>query len=271
MEEKTQDYHAKYVCPPKRMFEVGEPVEYGNNVNSVITGIIRGGLYYDVAVVQERRDGVSRFQSVVPWHHLYKIGHRDAVEREPSVALPDDLRFRCLSSTVGGLLNRIESGGVDFDPPYQRGHVWWRDEKERLIETIFNRGSIGTFAFNQRDFSFDGPIYEIVDGKQRLTTLNEFSQDVFPYKGKYFSQLNRQDRSLFDNTSAQTYDLENAGEIEVMKLFLRVNRAGTPVDEKHIDFVRGRLQELLAQKDATPLPGASPGISRQTKKPSKTL
>jgi len=75
-------------------------------------------------------------------------------------------------TTVGGLLDM----NLNLDPEYQRKKVWAKKKKIELIATIFRGDSINTIhtrAMGARD--------EVLDGKQRLTTIQSFlkSEDVF--------------------------------------------------------------------------------------------
>ena len=132
---------------------------------------------------------------------------------------------------------------VYFNPSYQRDLVWTPQQKEALIETIFDHGAIGCFAFAYHD-SLDLPLYEIVDGKQRLSTLVEFSQDQFPVRGRYYSELSMHDMGIFNRAPVTVFQLENASLRDILVLFLRINRCGTPVDNKHIAKVRALLTSL---------------------------
>lgn len=250
-----QKFHLDSILPPTRCFAIGEPVEYGYTTASFVTAILEGGKLYEIEVTHKERDGERMFANVVPWYALNKKGLSEEAAETERFSRPDDIRCRASNMDVGGMLSRIESAGVDFNPPYQRGHVWPLEAKQKLIETMLARGSIGTLAFNRRDFGFDGPLYEVVDGKQRLTAINEYMQDQFAYRGRVFSQLNPADRILVRRTPVLVYDLEEAGEAEILKLFLRVNREGTPVDEKHIEFVRKRLAGIEAAKNPEVLAG----------------
>lgn len=53
------------------------------------------------------------------------------------------------------------------------------------------------FVFVQRDYGYKGKLYEIIDGKQRLTALLEFNEDRFQYNGYYFSELSNADKNKF--------------------------------------------------------------------------
>ena len=69
---------------------------------------------------------------------------------------------------------------LDLDPPYQRRSVWNQRYREFFIETILLKYPAPAI-FMHEAISPDGIAkYSIVDGKQRLTTIFDFADDLFP-------------------------------------------------------------------------------------------
>ncbi len=65
---------------------------------------------------------------------------------------------------------------------YQRKLVWTSDEKEKLIDTIFNSYPIPLFLFAEVENGKN----EIIDGMQRLSSIFHFIENKFSFNGKYF-------------------------------------------------------------------------------------
>ena len=84
---------------------------------------------------------------------------------------------------------------------YQKDYVWSLQEKQLLIESIYNHTEIGKFVFRERSWAwvtqriknkqFDHTgFFDVVDGKQRLLTLVEFVKSEFKDQhGNVFSEL----------------------------------------------------------------------------------
>jgi len=71
------------------------------------------------------------------------------------------------------------------------------EDEQKLIESVFNRVDIGKFVFIHLGYHSD-IMYEILDGKQRLTALYRFYTDQFTYNGYYYSEFYfRQSKNLF--------------------------------------------------------------------------
>lgn len=73
-----------------------------------------------------------------------------------------------------------------MDPDYQRDYVWADKDKEYLLDSIFSKLDIGKFVLVEQDSKVwfeTHNMYEILDGKQRLSTLVAFYENRIPYHG----------------------------------------------------------------------------------------
>lgn len=67
---------------------------------------------------------------------------------------------------------------LDFDPPYQRGDVWDKKYKRNLVESIFEGIPIGSFHLVAKGKNALSSY--VLDGKQRLKSLQDFIDNKFP-------------------------------------------------------------------------------------------
>jgi len=77
---------------------------------------------------------------------------------------------------------------LDFEPPFQRGYVWTREQQIAYCEHIMQGGMSGKdIIFNMKGWmgKFDGDMV-LVDGKQRLTAVLAFLNNEFPVFGQYY-------------------------------------------------------------------------------------
>lgn len=81
-----------------------------------------------------------------------------------------------LTPTVENLKSWYDNGLLDLNPDYQReGNVWDKSRKEKFIFTLINHSTYVIpviYLNNSSDTQL--PHYEVVDGKQRLTTILEY-------------------------------------------------------------------------------------------------
>jgi hypothetical protein len=245
--------------PPSHQFKVGQKVDFGNLEGADVIDVSPDGKILLLEALYRSRDNPAGEKRLLTqaWFNVRKQGSREARLTTAELGKEDRLQFRTLNTSIGGVLLRVETAGVDFDPPYQRGLAWTLKQKQDLIETIFDRGAIGTLAFNRRPYTHNGKGFEVVDGKQRLHTLWEFIQDKFDFKGRLHSELHPRDQRRIDDHAVLVYDLEEANMATILRLFLRVNRKGTQVDEAHIDLVAQQLAEIEAK--SPPVKKRTPG------------
>jgi hypothetical protein len=73
-----------------------------------------------------------------------------------------------------------------LDPEYQRRHRWGVERKSRLIESFLMNVPVPPVFLYERDLAR----FEVMDGRQRLTTLSDFCADKFALTGlQYWSDL----------------------------------------------------------------------------------
>jgi hypothetical protein len=95
---------------------------------------------------------------------------------------------------------------LDMDPPYQRRSVWNQNFKDYFVDTVLlNYPAPAIFLYEE--MNPDGrSMYHVVDGKQRLTTLFEFTTNSFPVaenseiqslRGTYFNKFDDGMRRAF--------------------------------------------------------------------------
>lgn len=134
--------------------------------------------------------------------------------------------------------------GIDYSPVYQRELVWSQADKESLIHSIFTGVEIGKFALIPLPYHKTNPSHEILDGKQRLTTLVDFYEDKFTYRGLYFSQLSFKDKNHFLHYNVTVgLTREEITLEEKMDYFLKMNVGGVPQSQEHLAKVAKLLEE----------------------------
>lgn len=260
------DWRARDGFKPTRAFEEGEIVQHGNHSHTVVLQALEGGRYSVKSTGTKNNNGTQvAYEQTSPvfWYELFKI--HDEPLPETHLARPVQFKMDKTNRTIEGLLSMVHSdhAGVDFSPSYQCQYVWSQDDKVKLIDSIFNNISIGLFVFAKMPFESDAKAYEIIDGKQRLTALVEFHEDRFQYKGYFYSELSARDKSHFENYDISMDVLNKPNEKEKYAAFLAINTFGKVMDEKHLEAVRHRYEELSAVNPSCEVDGenSDPGLS----------
>ena len=65
-------------------------------------------------------------------------------------------------------------------PPYQRKSVWSKKKKQSLMDSLFRRYYIPKLVIREVRLSDTQTIHEILDGQQRIITVQEFFNNQYP-------------------------------------------------------------------------------------------
>ncbi len=65
-------------------------------------------------------------------------------------------------------------------PPYQRKSVWSTKKKQSLMDSLFRRYYIPKLVIREVRLSDEETVHEIIDGQQRITTVQEFFEGEYP-------------------------------------------------------------------------------------------
>jgi hypothetical protein len=102
-------------------------------------------------------------------------------EEEPLVSERFDISSYGWDVDVEGLVKRMNRGDI-YVPGFQRGFVWSGSEKSRFIESLILGLPVPTL-FLARDSEIDNRL-NIIDGQQRLKTLQSYLNGEFSLSGK---------------------------------------------------------------------------------------
>lgn len=228
---------------PTRHYTVGQRVRWGAMAEVYIHAVYEDGMYYDIIcknVVRDRDKPAADEIILAEWIEILPYGP----DGTSNFAQEEKHYIRLSNSGLDSLLHMIYHAGIDFDVDYQRDHVWTLDDKVALIDSIFNHIEIGKFVFAQRDFARLDKIYEVIDGKQRLTAIKEFYEDRFQYKGFYFSQLSFNDRHKFRSHGITYGILENPSRKATFETFIKMNTTGRPMANEDVEKVKQMLKNI---------------------------
>lgn len=233
---------------PAYTFSVGDLVMMRNGGKMTVLEVFDGGLFYEVKsdwfepAGECTKEKHHNSTGLWYWHDLQPFRIEDKT-RVPMSKF-DESRLTFSQRTMDGLIMCYYRWRLDMSPVYQRGNVWTHSQKELLIESIFENRDIGKFVIIMRPFSEDrnAPHAEILDGKQRLTTLIEFYENRFEYNGVLFNDLHWRDQIHFERYMINWAELnEKTTQRQKYEYFLKLNVAGVPQSKDHIQHVQTLL------------------------------
>ena len=169
---------------------------------------------------------------------------------------------------VEGIVRRLKRFDIEI-PGFQRGFVWNQKRSSLFIESLLLGLPVpGIFLYREQDSQKQF----VIDGQQRLTTLQFFYDGKFAetggifklsglesrFDGLAYKNLESSDRRKLDNSIIHAtvirQDKPDDGGTSQYAIFERINTTATPLSPQEIRAVayRGQFNELLVElnKDA---------------------
>ena len=150
----------------------------------------------------------------------------------------DTLLIRNVTFSVFEIVRRIEAGSYIMNPEFQRDFVWDRDRQSKLIESVVMRIPLPVFYLAEDP---EGLVI-VVDGLQRLTTLQDFLTNKFALKlpgqemlnKKRFRDLSPKLQNRIEDCNLILYILDsNVPDHAKFQIFERVN-GGVPLTRQQM-------------------------------------
>lgn len=162
------------------------------------------------------------------------------------------------------LVNRINAkpAKLKLDPDFQRKYKWDKDgwlRSSRFIESCLMRIPLPSCYFAEDD---DGK-HIVIDGLQRLTTINRFFNDEFPLEGltvfkdlegKKFSELGPLQTELETTTIRCIILRKDNPKSLIREIFSRLNQGAVALTDQEIRHALypGELDSLLTELSQVP-------------------
>jgi hypothetical protein len=120
-------------------------------------------------------------------------------------------------------------------PTFQRSLCWTPEQESRFIESAWLKLPIGSFTVHAMDWGKGGKAVGksgwLIDGQQRLTTLERYWKDAFPVFGLYYSELNGAEQRRFKSIKFPHFIVDLWDEDKIRDLYDRLAFGGTAHSE----------------------------------------
>jgi hypothetical protein len=193
---------------------------------------------------------MARFSVACP-ARFATSGRLAGIERRPN------------TQTVQWFLENHASGQLVLDPPFQRRTVWSAEYRRFFIDTVLRNFPSPSIFIEWAIKPGEPTIYNVIDGKQRLSALIEFAAgdfhlaDLFENEGydrPYWKDLAAEMHQRFVNYVLTVENLTHASDTELRDAFDRLNRNVarlTPQELRHAQFPGVFLQRMEALAEAS--------------------
>jgi hypothetical protein len=174
--------------------------------------------------------------------------------------------MECKKMTIDDLKLRYKAHRIELDPAYQRRTVWLTRDRRLLLASLFNGIPIPAVIFHKRfDQKKGKPIFDVLDGKQRIETILHFIglktiegekelsvrledsknniKDDLTYSDLNSKKVNKKYKDLLKKFwQYEIPVIEYQGEMEnffedpvpEQEIFVRINSTGTPLTKNEI-------------------------------------
>lgn len=186
------------------------------------------------------------------------------IEEEVEEEEPSTLKYKITSYgadyPVDGLVKRLNSD-IIFLPEFQRHYVWTITQASKFVESLLLGLPVPGIFLSKIS---DSTKMEIIDGQQRLKTLeyfyaNEFKGNIFkltgvtkPYNGKTYKSLDSEDKQTLDDSIIHAtiikQDKPEDDDSSIYYIFERLNTGGTQLRPQEIRacVYHGSLNKFLS-------------------------
>ena len=164
------------------------------------------------------------------------------------------------------IVTMLESGNYKLNPEFQRRHRWTVEKQSRLIESFIMNVPIPPIFLYEVRFAY----YEVMDGLQRLTAINDFYKGAYRLLGlEEWGELNGMDYSHLPEQVRRGIDRRYLSSIILLQetakqpeearrlkqlVFERINSGGEKLEphESRNALYNGPLNDLCIKLARTP-------------------
>jgi hypothetical protein len=167
--------------------------------------------------------------------------------------MPNVLSRDSNTITIADFYENYRLNKYNFTPPYQRLSVWTEEKQSFFIDSILKNFPVPPiFLHRHIDTATGGTKYDIIDGKQRLTSIIRFIENEIPVSseldggefdepelaGAYFSDLGRPElldfKARFWRYVMPIEYIDTISKPIVDNIFDRLNRNGEPLEGQEL-------------------------------------
>lgn len=172
------------------------------------------------------------------------------------------MRLEPSDPDIETIVTRIERKDLDLQPEFQRGEVWSKAKKQRLIDSILREWHIPPVHVIEL---LESRKQEVLDGQQRLAAIRDFVRgefvidgeipptdtDIAALAGKRYRDLPDDWKRRFNQFTIRVFRIVDYRTEEPAELFFRLNQPSslTAAEQRNAFFgpVREQIKKLVLE------------------------
>lgn len=256
----TKEFYFKTVLPTEKEFEKAEKLEYQLDIPDgfMLNHQVFTPKSFKIDYKIKNKTLILKYK---PNRNYPSISKEEIslkgtlVPIQPSLqkklSYEEDFESVTLRSSVKYFYMLFNDDLIDLNPIYQRGYVWTEQQKNDYILNLFeSKAEIRPVVVQYAVKDKNDDVLEILDGKQRLSTLFDFINNKITVNGLYFKDLTNEDQEFIMNHKIDYRRIMNRSNSSNLKLetrlqlFYEINLYGTKMTNEELKEV----QKLLINK-----------------------
>lgn len=190
---------------------------------------------------------------------LYIISHTKRTENsDVSIfktakedTINDHITQDVITSDIQFLIKYISENQLDLNPQYQRDYVWSIEQKKSFIKALIQGQTTIKPTYLYNNVSVNEPIYEVLDGKQRINAVLSYMKHEFSINGLYYRDLSAIDTKKFLKIPVEYTRIKYFHPQKVhitmplrdkIELFLQINEYGQRMSDKDLEKAKSFIK-----------------------------
>ena len=163
----------------------------------------------------------------------------------------DHITKDVITSEIQFLIKYISENQIDLNPPYQRDYVWTIEQKQSFIKALVQGKTTLKPTYLYNNIPVNEPIYEVLDGKQRINAVLSYMKHEFSINGLYYHDLSAVDAKKFLTIPVEytriKYFHPSQGHITMslrdkIELFLQINEYGQRMSDEDLEKAKSFIK-----------------------------
>ena len=148
----------------------------------------------------------------------------------------EQISFKQSQMKIVDIYSWLQGKVLQYRIKIQRNSAWRTEDRVELIDTIINGFPIPPIFISSGILDEDQMknIYHVLDGRQRLETIELFINGNFSYKGKHYKDLDKDTRIKILNYFIPLITIDDSDISQLKEIFRRLNKTAIRLNRVEI-------------------------------------